>query len=86
MLDELESRLSSNLVVSALLKLDLHRHLNYDRNSISDIEKKLKVLKGEISRRSYALKCFELAEKFCLENKKSKIDFIAREMVTALTN
>lgn len=86
MLDELESRLSSNVVVSALLKLDLHRHLNYDRNSFSDIEKKLKVLKGEISRRSYALKCFELAEKFCLENKKSKIDFIAREMVTALTN
>ncbi|MCI5111278.1 MAG: hypothetical protein MRY75_12065, partial [Marivita sp.] len=85
-LDEFESRLSKNPVVSSLLKVELHRHLNYDRNSFSDIERKLKVLSREISRRSYALKCFELAEEFCSENKKGKIEFVAREMVTSLTN
>ncbi|MDP5220256.1 hypothetical protein Q5Y75_23990 [Ruegeria sp. 2205SS24-7] len=66
--------------------LDPERHVNYDRSSLTDIERKVRVLAREISRRSYALKCFELAERFCRKNQKSDIEFVARGMVTALTN
>lgn len=85
-LDEFEDRLCSNMVVHELLSLRLASYLSYDRSSLDDIEKKIRVLAGEISSRSYALKCFSLVEKWCACNKKKDIEFLARETVTSLCN
>lgn len=85
-LDEFENRLRSNIVVRDLLSLRLESYLNYDRNSLDDLEKKIRVLSREVSSRSYALKCFNLVEASCAPNNKRDIDFLARETVTALCN
>jgi len=86
MLDELEHRLKGNIIVKEMLQLKLSYHLRYDRSSIDDIEKKLRLLEKEISQREYIFKCFELAEKFCLNNEIKNIEFIAKEVVTSLRN
>lgn len=85
-LDEFEGRLRSNIVVRDLLSLRLEAYLNYNRNSLDDIETKVRVLSREISSRSYVLRCFSLVEALCADNNKKKIDFLAKETVTALCN
>ncbi|GAB2208201.1 hypothetical protein ROS1_50180 [Roseibium sp. ROS1] len=86
MLDELESRLRNNVIVREMLQLRLNYHLRYDRSSLEDIEKKLRLLEKEISQREYIFKCFELSQKFCLQNELKNIEFVAKEVVTSLRN
>jgi len=86
MLDELEERLRNNVVVRNMLQLRLPYHLNYNRNSFDDIEKKLRLLEKEISPREYIFKCFELTQRFCLNNELRNIEFVAKEVVTSLRN
>jgi predicted small secreted protein len=85
--DEMASRVRDNIVAKSLLNVDLSTYLNFDPDRMEEVERRLKVLRREISPNTYALKCMELISLAVLDAKKKKnIDFLAREFVTTLMN
>lgn len=82
----MEVRLRGNIVVGNLLDIRLANYLDYERSDPVSIERKLRVLAGEIAPQAYALKCFELVQKYAETNEKRKLEFLARETVTTLQN
>jgi hypothetical protein len=85
-LDELESRIKDNIVCKDLLNLRVENSVKYDRSSLDDIEKKIRVLSSQLRVRPYALKCFDLIERYCVGNEKGKIEFLSKELISALCN
>lgn len=85
--DEMASRLRDNIVVKSLLNIDLPTYLNFDPERLEEVERRLKVLRREISPNTYALKCMELVSLAVLDPKdKKQIEFLAKELVTTLMN
>lgn len=85
-LDELEQRLSGNLVAKELVSIDIKSQLSFDRNNPESIAQKIKVLKKELNPYIYVLKCFEIADRIATTNEKKTAEFVAREIVTTLIN
>ena len=83
-LDELENRLSENLIVRSLLSLNLENYLKIDRKNISEIIKRLSILRREIDPHAYFLKITELTPPLIKTNRKKDLNFLARELVTTL--
>ena len=85
-IDEMEKRLRNNIVVNALITVNLERYLNFNRDNSNEISKKLHVLAREIEPHTYTLKCMELLNVNIMNKRKKNIEFIAREMATTLVN
>jgi hypothetical protein len=85
-LDELETRLRKNPIVSELLSLRLERYVNYDRSDIGAILRKLRVLQAELDARTYTMTAFDLVKSAVETEKKFEIDFLAREIAANLQN
>ncbi|WP_458792181.1 hypothetical protein [Yoonia sp. MH D7] len=85
-LDELETRLRKNPIVSELLSLRLEKYLNYDRSDIGAILRKLRVLQAELDARTYTMTAFDLVKNAVETEKKFEIDFLAREIAANLQN
>lgn len=85
-LDELESRLKGNQIVSELLSVRLENYLKFDRANIEEMKRTFRVLGTELSSTSYVVKCFEMLKRKICENEKGEIDFLSREAITTLLN
>ena len=85
-IDEMENRLRSNIVVNELLNIDINKYLSYDRRNLDDIREKVSVLRREIRPEVYAVKCMELLPEAIQTASKKKIKFLARELITTLIN
>lgn len=85
-LDELELRLQKNIVVSELISMSLSRYMNYDKAIASEILRRLHVLARELEPHLYVVKCMDLLRELIKNKKKKNIEFVSREMVTALVN
>ncbi|WP_139292064.1 hypothetical protein, partial [Planktotalea frisia] len=85
-LDELEERLKSNSIVKKMLNLHLESYIKYDRNQVSAIIRKLRVLERELDSRTYTLTGLELLKVAIKSGKKSEIDFLAKEISSSLQN
>ncbi len=89
LLDELETRLHSNIVAQGLLSIGVDRFFKLDRTSPTEMLKVLLVLAGQLKPYPYAVECFRLTQEILQTpgaNRKKDIDFLCREMIASLVN
>lgn len=87
-LDELELRLSGNPIVKNLIKLNIDRYIKPDRGDKNKLISLFSVLSDELEPRHYVEEAMRQLKQAVASStpEKSKIDFLARELVTTLIN
>ncbi|HWU64092.1 MAG TPA: hypothetical protein VN112_18910, partial [Ensifer sp.] len=85
LLSELERRCNKNFLVHALTRMPIDEYFVYDEGNVSDLENRIRVFSKEVNPVEY-IKAACAAILSCKPSEKAKIDFLASELVCALTN